>query len=639
MKHPSPGGFLARLLSLALCLTLCLAPMAQALTTDQLKNLLDQYYIDGLSDELRSLGSVEEILDALDDPYTIYMNAEQYQALLRSMQDSSVVGIGVEATTHDQGLLILGAYQDSPAQKAGLSAGDIVVEVDGNRCAGETSEVIVGWLRGAEGSTVSLKVLHPDGSTKAYTLTRAMVVIPATQTQVVDGHIGYISCETFGEDTLTHFQEGMSAHPDVDTWIVDLRNNLGGDVYAVTQSLGVFLGQSSIVYLKDGNDQYLLYGSQQSSETLYPAIVLTSGQTASAAEIYSAAIRDHDAGLLIGDRTFGKGVAQVVLSGQTHPEEFAEGDAIRITAYRYYATSGTTADKVGVMPHLLVDPHHADEIALLFAAQAPEGDNSRYLRIHLGGWRWHLNLDACLTETNTPYFVELLEALPKDAPLYQGNGSDWTLSDAATVAKACGLSQYTPRTFSDAETCQWGDALNTLKTYGLLSGYEDGSFRPGQSMTRAELCSLLSQALSLESTRTTSSFTDVSPTDWYFNAIHAVTDEGLVQGLGNGRFDPQGMVTHEQLITILGRLSVNLNAYLDQAAKQTPQAPAAAAGYSHWAAPWVWLLGDSQKNIYGQTINLLYDDPENLSPQAAANRGQAGALLYTILSYTNFIPI
>ncbi len=638
MKHSPRGKLFPRLLALVFALTLCLAPMAQALTTDQLKTLLDQYYIDGLSDELKSLDSVEEILEALDDPYTIYMDASQYQALLSSMQDSAVVGIGISASDHDQGLLIMGAYQDSPAQKAGLAAGDIIIEVDGKSCAGQASDIIVGWLKGAEGSTVSVRVLHPNGSKKSYTLTRATVVIPATQTEVVNGDIGYISCNTFGPETLTHFQEGMQEHPDVDTWIVDLRNNPGGDVVAVTQSLGVFLGKSNIVYLKDGDDNYLLYTSDQDSQTLSPAIVLTSGNTASAAEIFSAAIRDHDGGLLIGDNTFGKGVAQVVLDGTSHPTEFQEGDAIRITAYRYYSTSGTTADKAGGIPHLLGDPNDADEIALLFAAKEPVGDNSRYLRIHLGNWRWHVNLDTCLTMEAKPYFQEMLEALPPTAPIYQGTGSKWALTDAKTVASDCGLKDYTPRTFSDVDHYEWKDELNTLKTYGLLTGYEDGSFHPETSMTRAELCSLLTQALNLTTNKTTSSYTDVSSSDWYFQSIHAAADAGLVEGRGNGAFDPQGTVTNEQLITILGRMATNLNAYFYEASKKAPDSFAPAAAYSGWAADWVWLLSESQKDVLGQPVNLLYDDPLQITPGNNATRGQAGALLYNILSYIAYVP-
>ena len=638
MKHSPRGKLLSRLLALVLTLTVCLAPMAQALTTEQLKTLLDQYYIDGLSDELKSLGSVEEILDALDDPYTIYMDASQYQALLRSMQDSAVVGIGISAADHDQGLLIMGVYQDSPAQKAGLAAGDIIIEVDGKSCAGQASEVIVGWLKGAEGTAVSIRALHPNGSAKSYTLTRATVVIPATQTEVVNGNIGYISCNTFGPETLTHFQEGMKEHPDVDTWIVDLRNNPGGDVVAVTQSLGVFLGQSNIVYLKDGEDQYLLYTSQQDTETLSPAIVLTSGNTASAAEIFSAAIRDHDGGLLIGDNTYGKGVAQVVLDGTSHPNQFTEGDAIRITAYRYYSTSGTTADKVGVIPHLLVDPNDADEIALLFLAKEPVGDNSRYLRVHLGNWRWHLNLDVCLTPEAKPYFLELLEALPPTAPIYQGTGSKWALTDVKTVAADCGLKDYTPRAFSDVDSYEWKDELNTLKTYGLLTGYEDGSFHPEQSMTRAELCSLLTQSLGLTTKKTASAYSDVSGSDWYFQCIHAAADAGLVEGRGDGSFDPQGTVTHEQLITILGRMSTTLNAYFYEASKQAPDTYATTASYNKWAAGWVWLLSESQVDVLGQPVNLLYDEPLQIAPRETATRGQAGALLYSILSYISLVP-
>lgn len=195
--------------------------------------------------------------------------------------------------------------------------------------AGQPPEVISGWLKGDEGTKVTFTVRHADGKEQTYTATRTKVVIPATTTELLeDGTTGYIVCNTFGEETLGHFTEGIQAYDDANLWVVDLRQNGGGDVYAVTQTLGAFLGNGTMVYLRDGQGDYYRYVSQQEQTTTYPAIVLTSGQTASSAEIFALAMKDRGGGMIIGSNTYGKGVAQVILTQEQQPEALKDGDAL-----------------------------------------------------------------------------------------------------------------------------------------------------------------------------------------------------------------------------------------------------------------------------------------------------------------------
>lgn len=239
--------FLSRALALILCLSLCLAPAVQALTADQLKELLQEHYLNDIPQAALDAQTVEEVIEALNDPYTVYMDAEEYQAMLDSMSDQQVVGIGISATATEEGLLIMGTYDGSPAQKAGLVAGDLILQVAGHNTAGETAATITAWLQGEEGSKVDILVRHADGREQSYTIPRAPVKIPATVTEKLeDSSTGYINCTTFGSETLGHFTEGTQAYDDVNLWIVDLRQNGGGDVYAVTQTLGTFLGEGTM---------------------------------------------------------------------------------------------------------------------------------------------------------------------------------------------------------------------------------------------------------------------------------------------------------------------------------------------------------------------------------------------------------
>jgi hypothetical protein len=465
------------------------------------------------------------------------------------------------------------------------------------------------------------------------------VTIPATTTELLeDGTTGYITCTTFGSETQAHVTEGIQAYDDANVWVVDLRSNGGGDVYAVTQTLGAFLGEGTMVYLRDGSDSYYRYVSSQESLTIYPAIVLTSGQTASSAEIFSLAMKDKQGGLLIGSNTYGKGVAQIILSGNELPDALTEDDALRITAYQYYGVNGNTAQTIGVIPDLLVEASDADEIALLFSSQEPTGNNSGWLRLHLGGWRWYVDLTNATTAENLPYFTELLEALPPACDVFQGTGSDWEATTAAKIAAQWKVTDYTPRAFSDVAGTDYELAANTLCTYGILRGYADGTYRPNGSLTRAELCALLVQAMDLPAATHPVSFSDVNENSWYAPYVQAAQAAGYLEGVGNGKFDPLGKVTNEQLITVLGRLSAKLNLYFYQASQAVPADTGVPSNYSSWSQSWAWLLAKSQKNILGQTLSMLPDDLENISPKAAATRGDTAQILYTIFSAIELIP-
>lgn len=622
-----------RILAVMLVAALCLAPAAQALTTDQLKDLLGKYYINDIPQAALDAETMEEVIQALGDPYTMYLTPEEYAAFQASMSDQEVVGIGISAVACDDGLSIVGVYDGAPAQKLGLVGGDTILSVEGQSAAGQTAEVITGWLKGEAGSKVTFVVRHADGTEETYTATRAKVVIPSTTTEMLeDGTTGYIVCNTFGAETLGHFTDGTQAYDDANLWVVDLRQNGGGDVYAVTQTLGVFLGEGTMVYLRDGEGAYFRYVSQQDRTTLYPTIVLTSGGTASSAEIFSLAMKDKNGGMVIGSNTFGKGVAQVILTGAQEPEALTDGDALRITAYQYYGVSGNTAQNIGVIPDLLVDTNHADEIASLFSANEPWQSTEGWLRVHLGGWRWYIDLSKAMGEEMEPYFAEMLSALPPAVDIFAGDGEGWVKSTPAQIAAHTQVKNYAPRIFSDVAGTDYEQAANTLCTYGMLRGYADGTFRPESGLTRAELCALLTQTMRLHLPETGTTFSDVAKDSWYAPYIQAAYAAGYVSGVGNGRFDPQGKVTQEQMMTVLGRLAADLNLNFLGASNAVPEDTGISSKYSIWAQPWVWLLEKSQKNILGQPLSMLYASSDSIDPKAPATRGQTAQILYTLFT-------
>ena len=625
---------LSRLFALPLALTLLLSPAAQALTPDQARELLQDYYIDEVPEDVLDQNTIQAMLEALGDPYTTYFSPEEYGAFTGSMSDTDTVGVGIYSLVTADGPLIQRVYENTPAADAGLQPGDLVTAVDGRSTAGQDAGTVAAWLKGDPGTRVELSYRR-DGAEYTAVLTRRAITVPATYTELWDGHIGYIDCDTFGGETVAHFVSGMEdTAAGADHWIVDLRGNGGGEVDAAMGAAGCFTGSGVLAYLKDSTGAYGAYGSNDDARTLSPVIVLTDGETASASELFASDIRDTNTGILVGGRTFGKGVAQTVLDQRALPDYFPDGDAIKITSYRFYAPSGSTTDTVGLIPHLLVDPDLAPEVATLLSASSPKGSTEGYLRIDFN-WRWYVELDTALSETHRDAFTALLEALPDGVRVLEGTGGPDGWADT-TVEELVGryvLTSYRDRSFTDTAGSPYAAQIDRLATYGILAGTGGGAFQPEGSLTRAQLCALLAQAINCRVPTGESQFTDVSMDDWYGLCVNAVARLGLVEGVGEGRFAPDAPVSHEQFITIMARLSKRLNMYMDLTLQEMPTDAAEAAGllsYSGWARDSVWLLALSQKGLLGNTINLLWEPLEDIDPAAVTTREEAAAMLVRV---------
>lgn len=632
-------ALLRRALSILLSLMLLAAP-ALALDTAQAGELLQKYYIDSVSQEVLSQSTVEDMLSALGDPYTQYFDAQEYAAFLATMSDTRTGGLGVTSTMTDQGMVVETLTEGMPAQKAGIQPGDIITAVDGVTVIGQSAQAAAERLRGEPGTQVTVTVVR-DGESRDYVLTREELIIPATTTSLLDGHIGYISCTTFGDETEGHFVEGIQANDAAaDRWIVDLRSNGGGSVSAAAQAAGEFAGQGNLVYLRDKSGRYGVEPREEAELTLDPVIVLVNEGTASASEIFASIVRDQSAGIVIGSRTYGKGVAQIMLDETNYPGSFTEGDALKVTAYRYFSPNGTTADRVGVIPDLLVDDAYTADVACLLSSSAPNGDTSGLLRVDLK-WRWYVDLDDAASETGKPAFTALLEALPPQTPLWLGTGGadGWMAVTAEGLAQKYGLDGYTPRTFRDTADSPYAAAISKLAAYRIVSGSGDGTFRPGDTLTRAEFCALLAQALH-DGRQGDTGFADVPADAWYAPSLNALTAMGLISGYGDGLFHPDDPMDHQQFLTIMGRLAEYLSMNFYEAAKT--EHSAALGDYWAWA-DWsresMWLLNGSQKNILGQTFSLLWAPLEDIDPAALTTREEAAAMVYNLFVTVGLLTV
>ena len=619
----------------ALC---CVAAMtittgAQALSVEEAYDILQRSYVDKLPRAAQDAKSLDELFSYTDD-YTYYMTAEEYQAFLQGVEgDVSFAGIGAEITYVPEGIRIVSVLKGGGAEKAGLAAGDIIIAIESESCAPGGAEHRAKLL-GEAGTSVTVTVRHADGTQADYTVTRALVTQTNTTVSVTGG-VGYIDCDSFGTQTGTYFQEGVRGNDSaVHAWIVDLRGNGGGLTSAAVSALGAFSGEGDLTYFVDQDGESTAQSYSGKDLTDKPAIVLMDSGSASASEIFAGGVLGTGSGIVIGTRSYGKGVAQVLYDESNCP--YLHGDAVKVTAYRFYCAGGNTTDRIGVVPTLYIPQDQAVAAARLLSGEKTK--DSAYLRLVLNGCDFYINIPAA-KESSSAALEAILAALTPDAVLYWGeNGGERKLT-LAQAREKCGFSAASALDFTDVAGSEYAGEINALAASRIVFGNQ-GKFRPDDTMTRAEVCALLAQALDLY-WLADGYFTDVAKESWYAPSVNAMAAIGLVSGVGGGKFDPNATMTQEEFITVLGNLVefVNLDAraFLDKKPLAILQPLPKYKGFSPWAIRSVELLTNSVFDEDGNAVNLYCTAFEDIEPKAPILRGQAAAALCRALRTTGVI--
>lgn len=602
---------------------------AAALELGDAQALVEAYYAGNIPESAYDATTAEEFIAALGDPYSTYFTAEEYAAFLASMADTSLVGIGVIATADEAGLRIEQVLAGSGAESAGLREGDILLAAGGVELAGMTLEEAVGYVQGAEGSWVRVVYLR-SGERWSATVRRGQVVLPATDGKVLDGGVGYIQCTSFGEETFGHFSDLIAQmDEEVNGYLIDLRDNSGGLTDAAAQSAGLFVGTDGVIQLRYPVGKYELYRHTAPAVTDKPVVVLVNDSTASAAEAFAAILRDAGRGLIVGSRTFGKGVAQGLLDESSLPQLFS-GDALKLTVARFYSPVGNSTHLIGVLPDLLLNDDYASIAGWLLLADAAE-DSDAVLTFSALGRSFTLDLSRAETEDQLAALEMVLNALDPSTEFFL-NGAP--ISSAALFERLGGQQK---ESFTDLHEAQDPETLDRFLRLGLIQGDERGAFRPRKTLTRAQLAQMLYTLFNSPSA-TAVSFSDVAEEAWYAPAVRFAAGAGLLGGVGDGRFDPDGEVTTTQLIAVLGRLAQELNCdLLDDGEWWAAQGVTLYPEYPDWCQTELWLLADSQGDAE-QEINLLWDDLEALDPAASVTRESAVygfARLLRYLCYMN----
>lgn len=610
---------------------LLLATGTQALSVEEAREILQRSYVDRLPRAAQDASSLDELFSYTDD-YTYYMTGEEYKAFLAGVEgEESYVGIGAEILYGEDGIEIVSTLKGGGAEKAGLLAGDVIVAIDGEGCVPGTDEAREKLL-GEAGTQVRVTILRADGSKKDITVTRALVVQTNT-TVSAEGGVGYIDCGSFGSQTGTYFQDGVRKNDSaVRAWIVDLRGNGGGLTSAAVTALGTFAGKGELAYFVDRGGNAIPERYDGADLTDKPVIVLMNGGSASASEIFAGGILGTGSGIVIGERSYGKGVAQIVYDGTNCP--YLTDDAVKLTAYRFYCAGGNTSDRVGVVPTLYIPQGRTTAVAQLLAGE--KRADGAYLHLVLAGLDFYV--DAAEAKEQTGATEALLRALAPNTVLYWGeNGAEERVTSAQAREKL-GAPQAS-LDFSDVDRSAYGGEINALAAYRIVFG-DKGAFRPEDTMTRAEVCALLAQALDVYA-RGEGYFTDVPKGSWYAPSVNAMASLGLISGVGGGRFAPNATMTQEEFITVLGRLVEFLNldarAYLDEHPLAILQPLAQYKSFSPWAIRCVDLLTSSVTDEDGNAVTMYCTDLARIEPKAPILREQAAAALYNALRTTGVL--
>ncbi len=312
-------------------------------------NLLRTEYYDETKVRPEQLipGAIDGMIGTLGDPHTSYFSKENFDELKTDTR-GEFGGLGIVIGLRDEWITVISPIDDTPAFRAGVLAGDRIVEIDGDPTDGFTTMDAVKLLRGEVGTKVTIKVQRRSKNKPiSFTITRGVIKLETVKSTVIDDEIGYIRISQFSEPTAGAIHEHIAALKDegISSIIVDLRNNPGGLLSSAIEISDMFLENGVIVSTKgrdpSQNQEFRAHSGAEVSDI--PLIVMVNEGSASGSEIFAGAIKDNKRGLLVGGKTFGKGSVQTV-------RELPEGAGIRITTALYYMPMGDSIHEQGIVP-------------------------------------------------------------------------------------------------------------------------------------------------------------------------------------------------------------------------------------------------------------------------------------------------
>ncbi len=389
------GAMLATLLPVASSSALAVSKDSPKAIADEAWQIVNREYVDGTFNRLdwqktrmellkrnyrnrqEAYVAIRSMLKKLGDPYTRFMDPQQFQSLNNQTSgEMSGVGIKLETNPRTQQLVVAEAIDNSPAAKAGIKSGDIIVAIDGKSTKNMNLEGAISLIRGEIGKSITLKIARGSKSPFDIALTRAQIEVSSVFSEVKQEgklKVGYIRLAEFSSHSSEQMQKAIKDlnRKQVNAYVLDMRGNPGGLLQASVEIARMWLDNGTIVKTVDrkgGNEDFR---AVQGALTQLPMAVLVDGNSASASEILAGALKDNRRAQIVGAQTFGKALVQSVHS-------LSDGSGMAVTVAHYYTPNGTDIGHKGVTPDVKVDLNFneqknlADSPALLGSAQDPQ---------------------------------------------------------------------------------------------------------------------------------------------------------------------------------------------------------------------------------------------------------------------------
>jgi carboxyl-terminal processing protease len=434
--------------NLFICLLLLLAgarvsigeaesPEPETLPLDELRTFTEIFakiksdYVEPVDDKELLENAVRGMLEGLD-PHSTYLDGESYNDL-REGTSGEFGGLGIEVGMENGFVKVISPIDDTPAQKAGIKAGDLIIKLDEKPVKGMSLNEAVNLMRGKPGEEIILTIIRENEEKPLiFTIIRDVIKVKSVRFDTLEPGFGYLRISSFQSHTVEGLRKAIDQlkqdnNNQLKGIILDLRNNPGGILNAAVGVSDMFLNKGLIVYTEGRiKDSKLKFNAKPNAKLPdVPLIVLVNAGSASASEIVAGALQDHGRGIIMGEKTFGKGSVQTVLPMNNNA-------ALKLTTARYYTPNGRSIQASGVVPDIIIDKVKVSRIEDAFDTRVKESD----LRGHLENGLE----ETPITEGDKELKQDASEE--EDLPLSSG---DYELYEALNVLKGLAIIKKSAR--------------------------------------------------------------------------------------------------------------------------------------------------------------------------------------------------